>query len=75
MKPITQSRYGSCQFLNFALECAITLDKRNEDGCEMNGKHQFLVYVDLHIRYGFVCVSKIIRSSVFLYMMAAITLM
>ena len=50
MKPITQSRYRSCQFLNFALECAITKDKRIEDGYKMNGKHQFLVYVDLHIR-------------------------
>jgi len=45
------------QFLNFALKCAITKGKRNE----MNGKHQFLVYVDQHIRYGFVCVSKSIK--------------
>jgi hypothetical protein len=49
------------QFLNFALECAITKDKRNEDRYEMNGKHQFLVYVDQHIRYIFACVSKSIR--------------
>jgi hypothetical protein len=63
------------QFLNYALECAITKDKQNEDGYEMNGKHQFLVYVDLHIRYRFVCVSKIIRPQVCLYMLAALTLM
>jgi hypothetical protein len=63
------------QFLNFALECAITKDKQNKDRDEMNGKHQFLVYVDLHIRYGFVCVSKSIRLWACLYMLAAITLM
>jgi hypothetical protein len=63
------------QFLNFALECAITKDKRDEDSYEMNGKHQLLAYVDLHIRYGFICVSKSIRLWVWLCTLATTALM
>ena len=55
------------QFLNFVLERAIKKDKRNEDRYETNGKHHFLVYIDLHTRYGFVCVSNSIRLWVCLY--------